>query len=275
MKKSSRCHRTPGGAQWDEEWRHGVSIGDTLAEARRQAGLTVTQVSQRTCIRETIIRGIERGDYSACGGDFYARGHIRSIARAVGADPEPLVREYDQTEGGPRAITAADVFEPATPIRIRERRRPNWSAAMVVALALLVGFVVYYLVSSSSKAAPTSSGVTSQHLGTTTRNPTNRHPARPKSTALPVAQAYANEVVIHLTATGNCWVQLTSATGTPIYQGVVYAGTSMQWTEHQAVSLMLGNPGAVSLTVNGKNAVPAGSTNPVTLSLGPGQKTSG
>jgi cytoskeletal protein RodZ len=252
-----------------------VSIGDTLAEARRQAGLTVTQVSQRTCIRETIIRGVERGDYSACGGDFYARGHIRSIARAVGADPEPLVRAYDQTQGRPLEITAADIFEPATPIRIRERRRPNWSAAMVVALALLVGFVVYHLVSSSSKAAPASSGVTSQHLGTTTRNPANRHPARPGSSAVPVAQTYANEVVIHLTATRNCWVQLTTATGTQVYQGIVYAGTSMQWTEHQAVSLMLGNPGGVSLTVNGKNAVPAGSTNPVTLSLGPGQKTSG
>ena len=104
-----------------------MSIGDTLAEARRQADLTVTQVSQRTCIRETIIRGIERGDYSACGGDFYARGHIRSIARAVGADPEALIREYDETQGAPRAISAADVFEPATPIKIRERRGPNWS----------------------------------------------------------------------------------------------------------------------------------------------------
>ena len=251
-----------------------MSIGDTLAEERRQAGLTVTQVSQRTCIRETIIRGIERGDYSACGGDFYARGHIRSIARAVGADPEPLVREYDQTQGAPQAITAADVFEPATPIRIRERRRPNWSAAMVVALALLVGFVVYHLVSSSSKATPTSSGVTSQHLGTT-HNPKQNHQAHARSTAVPVAQAYANEVVIQLTATRNCWVQLTTASGTQLYQGVVYAGSSMQWTEHQAVSLMLGNPGGVSLTVNGRNAVPAGSTNPVTLSLGPGLKTTG
>jgi cytoskeletal protein RodZ len=245
-----------------------VSIGDTLAEARRQAGLTVTQVSQRTCIRETIIRGIERGDYSACGGDFYARGHIRSIARAVGADPEPLVREYDQTQGTPQVITAADVFEPATPIKIRERRRPNWSAAMVVALALLVGFVVYHLV-SSGKATPTS-GVTSQHLGTGT------HSTHPRSSgATPAAQTPANEVVIHLAASQNCWVQLTTATGTQIYQGIVFAGTSLHWVEHQAVSLMLGNPGGVSLTVNGRNAVPAGQHTPVTLSLGPGQKTFG
>jgi len=236
-----------------------VSIGDTLAEARRQAGLTVTQVSQRTCIRETIIRGIERGDYSACGGDFYARGHIRSVARAVGADPEPLVREYDQTQGAPEAITAADVFEPATPIRIRERRRPNWSAAMVVALALLVSFVVYHLVSSSSKASPASSGT---------------HTTHPKAAVSPVAQTPANEVVIRLAANANCWVQLTTATGQQIYQGVVLAGSSMHWIEHQAVSLMLGNPAAVSLTVNGRNAVTAGH-NPVTLSLGPGQKTFG
>ena len=245
-----------------------MSIGDTLAEARRQAGLTVTQVSQRTCIRETIIRGIERSDYSACGGDFYARGHIRSIARAVGADPELLVREYDQTHGAPQAITAADIFEPATPIRIRERRRPNWSAAMVVALAMLVGFVVYHLVSSPSKAVP-ASGVTSQHLGTGT------HGAHTNPGATPVAQTPANEVVIRLAATENCWVQLTTATGTQIYQGIVYAGTSMHWVERQAVSLMLGNPGGVSLTVNGRNAVPAGQHTPVTLSLGPGQKTVG
>ena len=74
-----------------------MSIGEVLTAARRQAGLTITQVSQRTRIRETIIRGIERDDFSACGGDFYARGHIRAIARAAGADPEPLIREYDSS----------------------------------------------------------------------------------------------------------------------------------------------------------------------------------
>ena len=248
-----------------------MSIGDTLAEARRQAGLTVTQVSQRTCIRETIIRGVERGDYSACGGDFYARGHIRSIARAVGADPEPLIREYDQTQGAPRAISAADVFEPATPIKLRERRRPNWSAAMVLALAVLVGFVVYHVVSSSSPAKPTASS-DSDPTGTTTHRSAG-HRTHPKPTSSPVPPTLADNVVIRLSATENCWVQLTTTNGRQIYEGVVYAGTSKHWTETQAVSLMLGNPGGVSVSVNGRNPVPAGSTEPVTLSLGPGQKT--
>ena len=121
-----------------------MSIGDALAAARRQAGLTITQVSQRTCIRETIVRGIERGDYSACGGDFYARGHIRSIARAVGMDPEELIREYDATQAPPQPITAADVFQPFTPVKLKERRRPNWTRGRwlvgVVAVLGIVGF---------------------------------------------------------------------------------------------------------------------------------------
>jgi cytoskeletal protein RodZ len=225
------------------------------------------QVSQRTCIRETIIRGIERGDYSACGGDFYARGHIRSVARAVGVDPEPLIREYDQTQGAPRAISAADVFEPATPIKIRERRRPNWSAAMALVLAAIVGFVVYHFVSASPASSTASSG---SHVGATTRNATKHHP-KPKPTP---AQTLANDVVIRLSATENCWVMLTTASGKQIYEGVVSAGSSKHWTEKQAVSLMLGNPEGVALSVNGKNPVPAGSTQPVTLSLGPSTKTS-
>ena len=41
------------------QWRRRVSIGEVLAAARRQAGPTITQVAERTRIRETIIRGIE------------------------------------------------------------------------------------------------------------------------------------------------------------------------------------------------------------------------
>ena len=65
----------------------------------------MTQVSDQARIREMIITGIEGDDYSACGGDSYARGYIRVIARAVGADPEPLIREYNKA--GKRADGSA------------------------------------------------------------------------------------------------------------------------------------------------------------------------
>jgi hypothetical protein len=83
--------------------------------ARGQAGLTLTQVSHRTRIRETIIGGIERDDISASGADLYAPGHIRAVAHAVGVDGEPLVAEYDARHGTPQATTAAVVPGPSAP----------------------------------------------------------------------------------------------------------------------------------------------------------------
>ena len=72
-----------------------MHIGPALTEARTEAGMTVEDVSERTRIRRTIITDIERDNYTSCGGDFYARGHIRAIAKVVGADPVPLIEEYD------------------------------------------------------------------------------------------------------------------------------------------------------------------------------------
>ncbi len=97
--------------------RHGVSIGEALADARRQAGLTVSCLSDRAGVRETIITDMESDDYSACDGDSYARGYIRIIARAVGADPEPLIREYNTTRPVPQPITN-DITEPITRVRM-------------------------------------------------------------------------------------------------------------------------------------------------------------
>jgi cytoskeletal protein RodZ len=238
-----------------------MSIGDALAEGRRQAGLTITQVSQRTCIRETIIRGIERGDLSGCGGDFYARGHIRSIACAVGLNPEPLIAEYDATMGAPQAISAADVFQPVTPVKLKERRRPNWTAAMALALVVIVGIFAYQHFSTRTTAAVTKTRA-SIHSPSTA--------AKPKVKASPTAAAAVHRprrLHITLTATRNCWVQLADARGATIFSGMVYAGSSMNWTELRNVTMLLGNPTGVKLRVNGKNPVPRGSVRMVTLNL--------
>jgi cytoskeletal protein RodZ len=242
-----------------------VSIGDTLAEARRQAGLTITQVSERTMIRETIIRSIEQGDFSACGGDFYARGHIRSIAEVVGTDPAPLIREYDEEHGPPGGMRAAQIFEPATPIKIREPRNLHLGRVLTVALLAAIGFGVYHVVSTNGA-----------HTAATAAS-TVRPAAKPKPTAVakPVIHKAAlpkNEAVIRLIAKSVCWVGLNSPTGKSLYQGDVQAGKTMTWDEKNPVSMVIGNPAGVELTVNGK-AEQMNTTQVVTLSINPLSKT--
>jgi cytoskeletal protein RodZ len=241
-----------------------VSIGEALADARRQAGLTVTQVSQQTRIRESIIRDIEQGDFTACGGDFYARGHIRSIAGAVGTDPIPLISEYDADHGPVGPLRAADVFEPSKPIKIRERRSPSLTMIVVVVLLAIIGFAAYRLVSShhnrNSPAAGAGAAAASSQAS-----------VRPSQSAspTPTQSATPTDVVIKIDATEKCWVLLTkSSDGSQIFMGVVPAGQSMTWTEKQAVTIRLGNPGGITLTVDGQ-LQPLKTVLPVTLSYSP------
>ncbi len=145
----------------------------------------MTQVSQRTRIRETLICAIERGDYDACGGDFYARGHIRAIARGVGADPVPLIAAYDA-----------------------------------------------------------------------------------------VPAAYAHRVAVRLTAVEDRWVEFTTPGGGYLFQVYIVAGTSRRWSFHQAVDMIVGNPGGIKLTVDGTNPLPPGTAQAITLRLSLNDKIS-
>ncbi len=244
-----------------------MSIGDTLAEARRQAGLTVAQVSQQTRIRESIISSIEQGDFSPCGGDFYARGHIRSIAEVVGADPVPLVREYDEEHGPPGKMRAAQIFEPATPIKIREPRNLHLGRVLAVVLLAVVGFGAYHLVTTRedrSSATPTVTlrpDVTPRPTVTVTQRPVTNTVAVPK-----------DEAVIRLIAIADCWVGLNSATGQSIYQGIIPAGQTRTWNEKHPVSMTIGNPPGIKLTVNGRPQ-PMNSVQVIHLSINPASQT--
>jgi cytoskeletal protein RodZ len=165
-----------------------VSIGKALAEARRRGGLTVTQVSDQTGIRETIITAIEGDDYSACGGELYVRGYIRSIARAVGADPQSLISGYGTAQRRPQAIVD-DAAEPVTPARThrrgrRRRRRLNLTVALGLAVVVGLGLAAYDLLAGSphgTSTAPSARAhlVTHRHAGHGTQPPTPTPPPAP------------------------------------------------------------------------------------------------
>jgi cytoskeletal protein RodZ len=238
-----------------------VGIGETLAEQRREAGLTVKYVSAQTRIRETVIRGIENNDFSMCGGDFYARGHIRSISQVIGMDPEPLVREYDQAHGGPETLSAVTAFEPEIPLRIRERRAPNWSAAMMIALAFVA---IYGLVRVfSGDGTPTRAG-----------RPTTSPAAQPTSAtqdrSVPVLPR--KQVELKVKARRSSWLDVRDANGKEIFSGLVRPGDVKQWTATRRLRILIGNGGGVKLTVNGKDlGSPGASGEVLRLSFGPGQ----
>ncbi|MGO9220328.1 MAG: helix-turn-helix domain-containing protein, partial [Streptosporangiaceae bacterium] len=121
-----------------------MSNGEALAQARHRAGLSVAQVSEQTRIRPLIIRSIEAGDYSLCGGDLRAREDIRSIAEVVGADPGPMIEMYDLVRRAPWPVPPASPDEPPGPPRPAWHGRSAFMLAFgVVATMLTISSVGY------------------------------------------------------------------------------------------------------------------------------------
>jgi len=71
-------------------------IGLRLAVARTHLGLTHEELSERTRISPGVIRSMEADDFTACGGDFYARGNLRTLARVLAVPVEPLLAAYER-----------------------------------------------------------------------------------------------------------------------------------------------------------------------------------
>ncbi len=226
-----------------------MSIGTTLAAARETAGLSLEDVAAATRIRRTLVMNIENDDYSACGGDFYARGHLRNIAVAVGLDPAPLLAEFDAARPDAAPARATEVFEAETSTWKERRGGPNWSAAMAAALVLVIA---YGLVQAFSGSGGGGHDVADPGR-TTSAPPSTSAPVSPTPSGddSAVAQAPRGKVTVAVRATDRSWVQVTTTSGQELFQGLLQPGQQKTFTDKTRLKLVIGNAGGVELTVNG------------------------
>jgi cytoskeleton protein RodZ len=225
-----------------------VTVGETLSHARRTRGLSVDDVAADTRIRATVIRGIEADDFRLCGGDVYARGHIRSIARVVGTDPAPLIAQFD-TSHQVEQIVAAVAAQPADhDIVVRaEHRRPNWTAAMagvlvVVCAVALVGLLLHHPGGGRPQATapPATQPTTAQNPGPAQSPPT------------PAVQPRVTRATMQVrTVNGESWLSITSKTGTVLFEGTLAAGEQKTFTNRHGLTFVIGNAPAVDVVING------------------------
>ncbi|MBV1942102.1 helix-turn-helix domain-containing protein [Streptomyces sp. BV286] len=233
------------------------SIGRALQQARIAAGLTVDDVSNATRVRIAIVHAIEQDDFAPCGGDVYARGHIKTLARAVHLDPDPLLARFDAGHGGrPAPTPAAPMFEAE---RIRpERRGPNWTAAMVAAIVAVIGFVGFTMFSgddgngTKTQVAEGSTPTASKPVKT---KPTPTKPQDPKSdpSDSAIAAAPQDKVTVQVTAPdGRSWISAKDHNGRLLFDGFLQQGDSETFQDKERIDLVLGDAGALQLYVNGK-----------------------
>ncbi|MEZ5116367.1 MAG: helix-turn-helix domain-containing protein [Candidatus Nanopelagicales bacterium] len=273
-----------------------MSIGSMIAAARTEAGMSVEDLAAATRIRSTVLRAMEVDDFHLCGGDAYARGQIRSIANALGLDPAPFISAYDHPAGPPpepeqrpgrrHARARAEEPVPRHPVpspaatgpalaglgrSTRESRglQLNWTAAMVIALLAILAVGAVSVLTRGSGEEPVAAGSSSAAATpapTVSEEPT---PTPQPTTAEPtpsdaVAALPDDEVTLVLTVTGDkSWVSVTDSAGDTLYEGLATTGDVETFTDPERIRVVIGNAGAVELTVNGTDLGSPGGTGEV------------
>ena len=207
-----------------------------------------------TRIRRTLVRAIEDDDFrpaaatSTPAGTSAPSPRRSASTRAAARRSSTPATERDRAAAGHRGLRVRDRVPAA------ERRGPNWSAAMGAALVLVVVYGVAQAVTATATATPTAGP---------RRRPRRRRPqlerAAPSAAASPSTsngdrarsrrrRATASPWCVH--AREVSWVQATTASGKELFQGT---STRADQDLHrpQRIKLVVGNAGAVTLTVNG------------------------
>ncbi len=239
-----------------EEDRPSVSVGRALQQARIAAGLTVDDISTATRVRIAIVHAIEQDDFAPCGGDVYARGHIRTLAKAVKLDPAPLLAQYEAQNGGgrPAPTPAAPLFEAE---RIRpERRGPNWTAAMVAAIVVVIGFVGFTMINGEDEGGANVAGDT-EPAESPTPSPTTKTakpvvPA-PDPSDSAIAAAPQDKVTVKVVAAdAPSWISAKDHNGKVLFAELLKKGEDKTFQDSSKIDLVLGDAGGLDLFVNGK-----------------------
>ncbi len=116
--------------------------GEVLAAARKQRFLTVAQVAEQTKIPVAMVEAVEADEYHLISGPLYVRSFLRTIAQAVGADPEQVLQLYAGMAGreGGADADEAPVWQADEVIvqRLGNGWRPWMTYALVAVAAVLI-----------------------------------------------------------------------------------------------------------------------------------------
>src|SRR3954447_24789977 len=73
-----------------------TGIGETLREARHDAGIELDEVERTIRIRGRYLAALENEEWSVLPGEAYLRGFLHTYGDYLGLDGAELVDEYDR-----------------------------------------------------------------------------------------------------------------------------------------------------------------------------------
>jgi len=231
-----------------------MSLGSMITKARKDAGLSIDDLSAATNIRGTLLREMESNNFSQCGGETYARGHLRNIAIKLNVDPQIFLTAFEDEQMHVDRSMQALLVENNVMREPKEARKVSWKVLVTISIAsLFVAGLAQIIVSNDSvpdipvaveeTATPTASPeATSEPTATEEVVPTEEPT---------VSTGQGVEVIINAVR-AKSWLFVSDSSGRVLFSGQISQGVTKTFSSDAQLNLKIGNAGGVDVSVNGK-----------------------
>lgn len=235
-----------------------MNLGELLQSAREESRLSLNDLSEATSIRAGLLSQMERNDFSHCGGDIYAKGHLRNIAPLIGLDTTKIIDLYNQEHSVEnRSLNDLLAENSVTKVPI-EKKSISWKVPAGVSLFVLTTFIVVQTVISNVNSSSTPSA-DSTPVATASASPTPivTESAVAESTVAPSVTGVKMEISA---TSGSSRIHIV-ADGKTLEKGSLFQGESRSFEANTSISIYFSNPAGLDVTVNGELLEPLGGQN--------------
>ena len=233
-----------------------MSLGSLITHARKSAGLSIEDLSASTNIRGALLKEIEADNFVNCGGETYARGHVRNIATKLGVDPLIFVAAFEDEQMHTDRSMQDLLVENRVMREPQESRKISWKVLATISVSSLfvVGLAQIIISNTSTLEIP-------EPIATTSAS-ASPSPSASATEATPSEEATVStgtgvELVVSATR-AKSWLFVSDASGRTLFSGQIARGTTKTFSTDLSLNVKIGNAGGVDLTVNGKPVDPIG-----------------
>jgi cytoskeletal protein RodZ len=223
-----------------------MSLGALIAKSRTEARLSVDDLAKATNIPISLLRDMENDNFAKCGGETYARGHLRNIAAKLGVDERIFLDLFEVEVTAPVKPIRELLNENNVTMPYQEPKRISWKVLAVGSATALVLFAGAQIIFSNTDNANEP-----EIIATTSAAPSNT--ASPETTRTSTVTGSGGVNVEIVASRANSWLYATNEDGKVLFSGQVRKGLSKNFIQPQQVNLRVGNAGGVDILVNGKN----------------------
>jgi len=231
-----------------------MSLGSMISKARIDAGLSIDDLSAATNIRGTLLREMEANNFSQCGGETYARGHLRNIAIKLKIDPQLFLTTFEDEQMHVDRTMQDLLVENNVMRESKEVRKVSWKVLVTISVASLFVAGLAQIIVSSNSTPDIPVAIEETPIPTespeATPEPTVAEEIVPTDEAT-VSTGQGVQVVISAVR-AKSWLFVSDSSGRVLFSGQVANGVTKTFTTDVQLNLKIGNAGGVELSVNGK-----------------------